>query len=126
MPSASQPAGSGRVTLRPATSGDEAEFLDLVHINSITRGRFQCGSLRPVRFPGPLCRLAQQPAGPGTTHASFEHPWLGSVRRRGDDQLIAHISVPPAIRPARANGDTDAEWCRVARWVSRGSRWFRG
>jgi hypothetical protein len=52
---------------------------------------------------------AQQPAGPGTTHASFEHPWLGSVRRHGDDQLIAHINVPPAIRPARANGDTDAE-----------------
>ena len=92
--SAGQPGGSGRVTLRPAASGDEAEFLDLVHasarlhhpwmslpatpedfqahirrygqsceeslliclrstgaiagranINSITRGRFQCGSL---------------------------------------------------------------------------------
>jgi ribosomal-protein-alanine N-acetyltransferase len=91
--------GSGRVTLRPATSGDEAEFLDLVHasarlhhpwmsppatpegfqaylrryeqpgeeslliclrstgaiagmvnINSIIRGRFQCGSLSYAAF----------------------------------------------------------------------------
>lgn len=94
-----QPDGSGRVILRPATSGDEAEFLDLVHasarlhhpwmslpaapedfqaylrryeqrcekplliclrstgaiagmvnINSIIRGRFQCGSLSYAAF----------------------------------------------------------------------------
>jgi [ribosomal protein S5]-alanine N-acetyltransferase len=31
---AGQPDGSGRVTLRPATSGDEAEFLDLVHASA--------------------------------------------------------------------------------------------
>jgi [ribosomal protein S5]-alanine N-acetyltransferase len=98
-PSADQPDGSGRVALRPATSGDEAEFLDLVHasarlhhpwmslpstpegfqayirryeqrceeslliclrstgaiagmvnINSIIRGRFQCGSLGYAAF----------------------------------------------------------------------------
>ena len=98
-PSAGQPDGSGRVTLRPATGGDEAEFLDLVHasarlhhpwmslpaapedfqtyirryeqrgeesllicllstgaiagivnINSIIRGRFQCGSLSYAAF----------------------------------------------------------------------------
>jgi ribosomal-protein-alanine N-acetyltransferase len=99
MLSTGQPDGSGRVTLRPATSGDEAEFLDLVHasarlhhpwmsppstpadfqaylrryeqpgeesrlvrlrstgaiagmvnINSIIRGRFQCGSLSYAAF----------------------------------------------------------------------------
>jgi ribosomal-protein-alanine N-acetyltransferase len=99
VPSADQSDGSGRVTLRPATSGDEAEFLDLVHasaslhhpwmslpataedfqayirryeqrseeslliclrstgaiagmvnINSIIRGRFQCGSLGYAAF----------------------------------------------------------------------------
>ena len=98
-PSPDQPDGPGRVTLRPATSGDEAEFLDLVHasarlhhpwmslpatpedfqtyirryeqrreesqliclrstgaiagivnINSIIRGRFQCGSLSYAAF----------------------------------------------------------------------------
>jgi [ribosomal protein S5]-alanine N-acetyltransferase len=98
-PSAGQPDGSGRVILRPAASGDEAEFLDLVHasarlhhpwmslpatpedfrayirryeqrceeslliclrstgaaagmvnINSIIRGRFQCGSLSYAAF----------------------------------------------------------------------------
>ena len=97
--SVDQPDGSGRVTLRPANSGDEAEFLDLVHasarlhhpwmslpatpedfqayirryeqrreeslliclrstgaiaglvnINSIIRGRFQCGSLGYAAF----------------------------------------------------------------------------
>jgi ribosomal-protein-alanine N-acetyltransferase len=98
-PSAGPPDSFGRVTLRPATSGDEAEFLDLVHasarlhhpwmslpanpedfqayirryeqrheeslliclrstgavagvanINSIIRGRFQCGSLSYAAF----------------------------------------------------------------------------
>ncbi len=98
-PSADEPDGSGRVTLRPATSGDESEFLDLVrasarlhhpwmslpatpedfqayirryeqrceeslliclrstgavagmvNINSIIRGRFQCGSLGYAAF----------------------------------------------------------------------------
>lgn len=52
---------------------------------------------------------ARQLASPSGTGASFEHPWLGRVRRHGDDQLIAHIDIPPAIRPARINGDTDAE-----------------
>ena len=41
--------------------------------------------------------------------ASFEHPWLGSVRRCGDDQLIAHIDIPTDIRPAARNGDASAE-----------------
>jgi ribosomal-protein-alanine N-acetyltransferase len=99
LPFADQPDGSGRVILRPVTSGDEAEFLDLVHasarlhqpwmslpatpedfqayvaryeqsgeeslliclrgtgaiagrvnINSIIRGRFQCGSLSYAAF----------------------------------------------------------------------------
>jgi [ribosomal protein S5]-alanine N-acetyltransferase len=99
VPFANQPVGSGRVILRPVTSGDEAEFLDLVHasvrlhqpwmslpatpqdfqayiaryehsgeeslliclrstgaiagrvnINSIIRGRFQCGSLSYAAF----------------------------------------------------------------------------
>jgi [ribosomal protein S5]-alanine N-acetyltransferase len=56
VPSASQPAGSGRVTLRPATSGDEASLRSTgaiagrVNINSITRGRFQCGSLSYAAF----------------------------------------------------------------------------
>jgi ribosomal-protein-alanine N-acetyltransferase len=98
-PSAEQPDGPGRVTLRPAASGDQAEFLDLVrasarlhhpwmslpatpedfraylrryeqsggeslliclrgtgaiagmvNINSIIRGRFQCGSLGYAAF----------------------------------------------------------------------------
>lgn len=99
VPSPDQSDGPGRVSLRPATSGDEAEFLDLVHasarlhhpwmslptapedfrtyirryeqrgeeslliclrstgviagmanINSIIRGRFQCGSLSYAAF----------------------------------------------------------------------------
>ena len=49
------------------------------------------------------------PPGPGGTAASIEHPWLGTVRRHGDEQLIAFISIPPGIRPARANGDASAE-----------------
>ena len=41
--------------------------------------------------------------------ASFEHPWLGSVRRYGDDQLISRIDIPTDIRPAARNGDASAE-----------------
>lgn len=47
--------------------------------------------------------------GLGGTEASIEHAWLGTVRRHGEGRLIAHISIPPAIRPARASGDTSAE-----------------
>jgi hypothetical protein len=38
-----------------------------------------------------------------------EHPWLGSLRRYGEDQLLGSIEVDPAIRPARLNGERDAE-----------------
>jgi hypothetical protein len=38
-----------------------------------------------------------------------QHPWLGTVRRYGEDQVIASIEIDPAIRPARMNGETDAE-----------------
>ena len=37
------------------------------------------------------------------------HPWLGEVRRYGEDQLLAAIDIDPAVRPARLNGETDAE-----------------
>jgi hypothetical protein len=37
------------------------------------------------------------------------HSWLGEVRRYGEDQLLATIDIDPAIRPARLNGETDAE-----------------
>jgi hypothetical protein len=50
-----------------------------------------------------------QPPGPAMAEASIEHPWLGTVRRHGDGQLIAFISIPPDLRPARANGDASAE-----------------
>jgi hypothetical protein len=50
----------------------------------------------------------RQSSGPGGREASIEHPWLGTVRRHGDGQLIAHISIPPTIRPARASADTSA------------------
>jgi hypothetical protein len=58
--------------------------------------------------PAAVAFREQTPSGPGGTEASLEHPWLGTVRRHGDGQLIAHISIPPAIRPARASGDDDA------------------
>jgi hypothetical protein len=51
----------------------------------------------------------RHPSGSGGTEASIEHPWLGTVRRHGDGQLIASIGIPPAIRPARASGDASAE-----------------
>jgi hypothetical protein len=38
-----------------------------------------------------------------------QHPWLGTVRRHGEDQMLASIEIDPAIRPARMNGQTDAE-----------------
>jgi hypothetical protein len=47
----------------------------------------------------------RQPSNPGRTEAGIEYPWLGTIRRHGDGQLIASISIPPAIRPARASGD---------------------
>lgn len=37
------------------------------------------------------------------------HFWLGEVRRYGEDQLLATIDIDPAVRPARLNGETDAE-----------------
>jgi hypothetical protein len=40
---------------------------------------------------------------------TVEHPWLGTLRRYGDDQLLGHIEIDPGIRPARLNGQTDAE-----------------
>jgi len=51
----------------------------------------------------------RQPSNPGRTEAGIEHPWLGTIRRHGDGQLITSISIPPAIRPARASGDASAE-----------------
>ena len=51
----------------------------------------------------------RQPAGPGGTEDSLEHPWLGTIRRHGHGQLIARIEIAPTIRPARNNGETDAE-----------------
>lgn len=59
--------------------------------------------------PAAVAFREQQPSGSGRTEASIEHPWLGTVRRHGDGQLIAFISIPPAIRPARASGDASAE-----------------
>jgi hypothetical protein len=50
----------------------------------------------------------RQPSNPGRTEAGIEHPWLGTTRR-GDGQLIASISIPATIRPARASGDASAE-----------------
>jgi hypothetical protein len=35
--------------------------------------------------------------------------FLGPLRRYGDHSLIGEISIDPAIRPARHNGETDAE-----------------
>ncbi|MBF9132122.1 hypothetical protein I0C86_24680 [Plantactinospora sp. S1510] len=37
------------------------------------------------------------------------HSWLGEVRRYGENQLLATINIDPAVRPARLNGETDAE-----------------
>ena len=47
----------------------------------------------------------RQPSNPGRTEADIEHPWLGTIRRHGDGQLIASISIPPAIRPASASAE---------------------
>jgi hypothetical protein len=41
--------------------------------------------------------------------AVARHSWLGEVRRYGEDQLLATINIDPAVRPARLNGETDAE-----------------
>lgn len=51
----------------------------------------------------------RQPSSPGRTEAGIEHSWLGTIRRHGDGQLIASISIPSAIRPAGASGDASAE-----------------
>ncbi|MFD0973537.1 hypothetical protein [Plantactinospora endophytica] len=37
------------------------------------------------------------------------HSWLGEVRRYDENQLLATIDIDPAVRPARLNGQTDAE-----------------
>jgi hypothetical protein len=39
----------------------------------------------------------------------FQHPWLGNLWSHGQNELLGHIDVPPAIRPARNDGQTDAE-----------------
>jgi [ribosomal protein S5]-alanine N-acetyltransferase len=136
-PSADQPDGSGRVTLRPPASGDEAEFLDLVHasarlhhpwmslpatpedfqafirryeqrgeeslliclrstgaiagmvnINSIIRGRFQCGSLSYAAFAP-------------TAGNGYLTEGLGLVVRYAFEQLRLHrleANIQPANR----------------------------
>lgn len=38
-----------------------------------------------------------------------QHPWLGTVRRHGEGRMLASIEIDPAVRPARMNGQTDAE-----------------
>jgi hypothetical protein len=40
---------------------------------------------------------------------ALQHPWLGVMWPHGADQLLAQIEIDPVIRPARANGETDAE-----------------
>ena len=134
-PSADQPDGSGRVTLRPAASADEAEFLDLVHasarlhhpwmslpatpedfqayirryeqrceeslliclrstgavagmvnINSIIRGRFQCGSLGYAVFAP-------------TAGNGYMTEGLGLVVRYSFEQLRLH-RLEASIQPA--------------------------
>lgn len=37
------------------------------------------------------------------------HSWLGEMCRYGEDELLATIDIDPAVRPARLNGQTDAE-----------------
>lgn len=139
MPSADQLDGSGRVTLRPLTSGDEAEFLNLVHasarlhnpwmslpatpedfqtyirryeqrdeeslliclrgtgaiagivnINSITRGRFQCGSLSYAAFAP-------------TAGNGYMTEGLGLVVRYAFEQLRLHrleANIQPGNHPS--------------------------
>ncbi|UXX91418.1 hypothetical protein N7U49_01850 [Streptomyces sp. AD2-2] len=41
--------------------------------------------------------------------ADVKHPWLGTVRRHGEGQMLALLQVDPAVRPARMNGQTDVE-----------------
>ena len=38
-----------------------------------------------------------------------QHPWLGTVRHHGEGRMLASIEIDPAVRPARMNGQTDAE-----------------
>jgi [ribosomal protein S5]-alanine N-acetyltransferase len=137
--SAGQPDGSGRVTLRPATSGDESEFLGLVrasaglhdqwmslpstpedfqayirryeqpgeeslliclrssgaiagmvNINSIIRGRFQCGSLGYAAFAP-------------TAGQGYMTEGLGLVVRYAFEQLRLHrleANIQPANHPS--------------------------
>ncbi len=59
--------------------------------------------------PAAVAFRERQPSGPGGTEASLDHPWLGTVRRQGDGQLIARISIPTTIRPTRASGDASVE-----------------
>jgi [ribosomal protein S5]-alanine N-acetyltransferase len=137
--SAGQPGGSGRVTLRPATSGDESEFLGLVrasarlhnpwmslpstpedfqayirryeqpgaeslliclrstgaiagmvNINSIIRGRFQCGSLGYAAFAP-------------TAGQGYMTEGLGLVVRYAFEQLRLHrleANIQPGNHPS--------------------------
>lgn len=136
---AGHPDGSGRVTLRPATSGDEGEFLDLmrasarlhhpwvsppatpedfqayirryeqpgeesllvclrstgaiaglVNINSIIRGRFQCGSLGYAAFAP-------------TAGQGYMTEGLGLVVRHAFEQLRLHrleANIQPGNHPS--------------------------
>jgi hypothetical protein len=84
------------------------------HPNSLLRPRQArantiAADLVQQATPAAAAFRERQPPVPGGTAASIEHPWLGTVRRYGDGQLIAFISIPPGIRPARANGDASAE-----------------
>jgi [ribosomal protein S5]-alanine N-acetyltransferase len=59
-PSADQPDGSGLVTLRPATSGDEAEFLDLVHASARLHHPWMSLPATPEDFQAYIRRYEQR------------------------------------------------------------------
>ena len=58
--SADQPGGSGRVTPRPATSGDEAEFLDLVHASARLHHPWMSLPATPEDFQAYIRRYEQR------------------------------------------------------------------
>lgn len=59
VPSAGQPDGSGRVTLRPATSGDEGEFLDLARASARLHNPWMSLPATPEDFRAYIRRYEQ-------------------------------------------------------------------